>query len=198
MTLLGQDKDDFNPEQTPATSLGSLWFSDSLGTWEPPKGQLGWCNVVLLSGPAGTVFVRRAVLRYLHHSHLSKGEEQCRMWLRACDWPLCLETAEKHERRSDCPHWMGAGDGAGILCQARLISSVTDNKKTEPKSREKVHADQLHLLVPWLWHYGETGGGRSLSSSFSGYTSDTLFFLAKIWLISMNDLPLVSGMTRKM
>lgn len=136
MTLLGQDKDDFNPEQTPATSLGSLWFSDSLGTWEPPKGQLGWCNVVLLSGPAATVFVRRAVLRYPHHSHLSKGEEQCRMWLRACDWPLCLETAEKHERRSGV--LTGWGPVMGLAFSARLVSfPVSQTIRRQNQSPEK-------------------------------------------------------------
>lgn len=53
-----------------------------------------------------------------------------------------IRKAQK-EREVRCPHWMEAGDGAGIPRQARLTSNVTDDKKPEPKSRRKVHADQL-------------------------------------------------------
>lgn len=53
-----------------------------------------------------------------------------------------IRKAQK-EREVRCLRWMEAGDGAGISCQARLTSNVTDNKKPEPKSRRKVRADQL-------------------------------------------------------
>lgn len=63
--------------------------------------------------------------------------------------------------------------------------------------RGKPLADPLHWL-PLRSHCSEVTGGSSFSSSFSGCTSDTLFILVKIWLISMNVLALVSGTIKKM
>lgn len=63
--------------------------------------------------------------------------------------------------------------------------------------RGKTLADRLRWL-PLQSHCSEVTGGSSFSSSFSGYTSDTLFILVKIWLISMNVLALVSGIIKKM
>lgn len=75
----------------------------------------------------------------------------------------------------------------------------TDSHLSEKKPKKgALHRPPNRLLL--LSHSSKGGGGRSSSSSFSRYvsgcTSETSFFLAKIWLISMNVLALVSGMIR--
>lgn len=66
------------------------------------------------------------------------------------------------------------------------------------KKAQEGRSTQTRLSAPLLRYSPEAEIGKSFSSFFSRCTSDTLFILVKIWLISMNVLPLVSGTTRKM
>lgn len=77
----------------------------------------------------------------------------------------------------------------------RLVPHVHGYWRGQKPGRE-AGADALSRLLPSSYCPGVEGGNSS-SSSFSGCTSDTLFILVKIWLISMKVLALVSGTTRK-